>query len=52
MILSKLITRFITWLMKILPSEIVCIFNDVSLQELDKRGWIIWEEKNDNNRKI
>ena len=52
---NKIMSRaVIIWLMKILPSEIVCIFNDVSLRELDERGWIIWEDdkNNDDSREI
>lgn len=40
--------KFLIWLiMKILPSEIVSEINDLSLKELDERGWIIWAKDED-----
>lgn len=38
--------KFLIWLiLKVLPWEIVSEINELSLDELDKRGCIIWDDK-------
>ena len=40
----NLVNQLIKLILQILPSEIVSIINEKSLEELDKRGWIIWDK--------
>ena len=39
-----MINLLIKLILKILPSGLVSDINELSLEELDKRGWIIWDE--------
>lgn len=38
-----MINFLIKLILKILPDELVSDINELSLEELDERGWIIWE---------
>jgi hypothetical protein len=43
-----MVDKLIRLILQLLPSDI----NEQSLDELDKRGWIIWDEGNDQNRPL
>ncbi|NJR72967.1 MAG: hypothetical protein HC773_03230 [Scytonema sp. CRU_2_7] len=47
-----MVDKLIRLILQLLPNDVVSIINEQSLDELDKRGWIIWGEKDDENRPL
>lgn len=47
-----MVDKLIRLILQLLPNDIVSIINEQSLDELDKRGWIIWDKGNDQNKPL